>query len=77
MNRLIIPAFAVALSGCGTSYTASDAKKVADAIGHIKPSRADTCETQKQVAEQSSKIETIKQGREVVYKAPPCEPKTS
>ena len=72
MNRLIIPVFAVALSGCGTQYTATDAKKVADAIGHIEPSRRDTCETQRQVAAQSSRIETIKAGKEVVYKAPVC-----
>jgi hypothetical protein len=60
--------------GCSTPITATDAKKVASAIGHIKPSKADTCETQRQAAEQSSRIETIKQGKEVVFKAPPCEP---
>jgi len=43
--------------------------KVADAIGHIKPSRQDTCETQQQAAAQSSRIDTIKTGKEVVYKA--------
>lgn len=63
--------------GCSSPTTATDAKKLADAIGHIRPSRADTCETQKQVAAQSSKIDTIRQGREVVYKAPACTPKTS
>ena len=72
MNRLIIPFLAIGLSGCGTQYTATDANKVADAIVHIEPSRRDTCETQRQVAAQSSKIETIKQGQEVVYKAPVC-----
>ena len=67
----------VPVAGCSTFPTATDAKKVAEVIGTIKPSRSDTCETQRQVAEQSSRIETIKQGKEVVYKAPPCEPKTS
>jgi hypothetical protein len=51
--------------------------KVADAIGTITPSRNDTCGTLKQVAEQTSRIETIRQGKEVVFKAPDCEPKTS
>jgi hypothetical protein len=65
------------VAGCTGYPTGTDSKKVADAIGTIKPSRKDTCETLKQVAEQTSKIETIKQGKEVVYKAPACEPKTS
>lgn len=76
--RLIPLAASLAVvAGCATSPTGTDARKVADAIGTIKPSRSDTCETLKQVAEQTSKIETIKQGREVVYKAPPCEPAKS
>jgi hypothetical protein len=66
------------VAGCTGYPTGTDSKKVADAIGTIKPSRKDTCETLKQVAEQTSKIETIKQGKEIVYKAPPCDqPKTS
>lgn len=55
----------------------TDGKKLADAIGTIKPSRKDTCGTLKQIAEQTSRIETIKQGKEIVFKAPPCEPATS
>jgi hypothetical protein len=57
----------------------SDAGKVAAEIGHIRPSPRDTCQTQKQIAEQSSKIDTIIKGKETVYKSPPCpeEPKTS
>jgi len=39
----------------------------------VKPSKADTCETQKQVAEQSSRIDTIISGKEQVYKAD-CKP---
>ncbi len=57
------------LAACSTNTTATDAKKVATAIGHIEPSKQDTCDTQKQVAEQSSKIDTIIKGKEVVYKA--------
>lgn len=61
------------VAGCSSSPTGTDARKVADAIGTIKPSKRDTCETVRQVAEQTSRVETIKQGREVVYKAGPCE----
>jgi hypothetical protein len=61
-------------AGC-SSPSGTNSAKVADAIGTIKPSRNDTCGTLKQIAEQTSKIETIKQGREVVYKAPSCEAK--
>ncbi len=39
------------------------------AIGHVKPSRRDTCETQKAIAEQSSRIDSIIANKEVVYKA--------
>lgn len=76
-KRIPLVASLALVAGCSTPIIATDAAKVANAIGHVKPSKADTCETQKQVAEQSSRIETIKQGKEVVYKAPPCEPKTS
>jgi hypothetical protein len=43
--------------------------KVAESIGHVAPSKADTCETQKALAAQSSRIDTIVSGKEVVYKA--------
>lgn len=57
------------MAGCESVPHHTDAKKVATAIGHIEPSKQDTCDTQKQVAEQSSKIDTIIKGKEVVYKA--------
>jgi hypothetical protein len=63
------------VAGCANSPSGINAKKVADAIGTIQPSRKDTCETQRQVAEQTSKIETIRQGKEVVYASPKCEAK--
>lgn len=59
----------LSLAACSTSTTGTDAKKIAEAIGHIEPSKKDTCDTQKQIAEQSSKIDTITKGKEVVYKA--------
>lgn len=58
----------------------ADAKVTAEAIGHVRPSRKDTCETRQQLAAQSSRIDTIIQGKEVVYKddCKPSEPtKTS
>lgn len=58
------------LPGCETPTTApTSAAAIAGSIGHIRPSRRDTCETQQQVAAQSSKIATIETGKEVVYKA--------
>jgi hypothetical protein len=64
------------LPACATQTTVpTEAKKVADAIGHVRPSAADTCETQNQVAAQSSRIETISTGKEVVFKAD-CKPPT-
>lgn len=62
------------LAACETPTTATDAVKVASAIGHIAPSKSDTCETQKAIAAQSSRIDTIVQGKEVVYKAECKEP---
>jgi len=47
----------------------TEARKTAEAIGHVQPSKKDTCETQKQLAAQSSKIDTIITGTETVYKA--------
>jgi hypothetical protein len=67
----------VMVAGCETYPSGTNSKKIADAIGTITPSRNDTCGTLKQIAEQTSKIETIRQGKEVVYKAPDCAPKTS
>ena len=77
------------LSGCGiltTGTNTTEAAKVAEAIGHVRPSRHDTCETQRAIAKQSSRIDSIIKGKEVAYKARPCkdqprsasnEPKTS
>ena len=57
------------VGGCAKEITATDAVKVAEGIGHNQPSRSDTCETQKAIAAQSSRIDTIIKGKEVVYKA--------
>ena len=70
-RKLMLPAasLCLALAACGTPIIATDAAKVAEGIGHVQPSRADTCETQKALAAQSSRIDTIIKGQEVVYKA--------
>lgn len=80
---LLLPSLAL-VAGCSTPITATEAKKTALAIGHVRPSRHDTCETQRAIAEQSSRIDTIANGKETVYRPAPCkaapvlvEPKTS
>lgn len=72
------------MAGCATPITATSAAAVAEKIGHVEPSKADTCETQRKLAAQSSRIDTIIKGKETVYKTAPCnqapaspEPKTS
>lgn len=62
------------VAGCAPLITGTSAPRVAEAIGHVKPSKADTCETQRQIAAQSSRIDTIIKGRETVYKADCKEP---
>ena len=57
------------LAACAAHTTGTDAAKIASAIGHVEASKDDTCETQQQLAKQSSKIDTIIKGKEVVYKA--------
>ncbi len=72
LKLLVSLAGAIVLGGCASGAGLSSlttAAETASSIGHIKPSKADTCETQKQVAAQSSKIDTIVTGKETVYKA--------
>lgn len=66
-SLLILP-----LAACETPTTATDAKRIAESIGHVRPSKRDTCETQQQVAAQSSRIDSIVSNKEVVYKPEPC-----
>lgn len=81
----IIACLAATLSGCAQINTMTNAASVAESIGHVEPSRKDTCETQRKLAAQSSRIDTIIIGKETVYKPAPCrdqtpatpEPKTS
>lgn len=57
------------LPACATRITETEAAKTASAIGHVRPSKADTCDTQEQIAAQSSRIDTTITGKETVYKA--------
>lgn len=73
LMRLAASLLTLPLAGCETPTTGTDAKKVAETIGHVRPSKKDTCETQQQVAAQSSRIDSIAANKEVVYKAE-CNP---
>ena len=67
-SLLILP-----LAACETPTTGlTDAKRVAETIGHVRPSKHDTCDTQQQIAAQSSRIDSIATNKEVVYKPEPC-----
>lgn len=57
----------------GQSEVPASAKAVAESIGNMRTREADTCETKKAAAEINSKIDTIKLGKETVYKAD-CKP---
>ena len=74
-NRLALLAASLStllLGACSTLTTVTSAASTAESIGHVEPSKADTCETQRKLAAQSSRIDTIINGKEVVYKPSPC-----
>lgn len=54
----------------------TSAADTAKSIGHVRPSKADTCDTQEQIAAQSSRIDTLIEGTEKVYKSD-CQKKPS
>lgn len=62
------------LAGCETLTIGTSAASVAESIGHVEPSKDDTCTTQRKLAAQSSRIDTIIKGKETVYKPAPCKP---
>lgn len=74
LMRLAASLLILPLAACETPTTGTDAKKVAEAIGHVRPSKRDTCETQAQIAAQSSRIDSIAANKEIVYKPEPCKP---
>lgn len=84
-SRKQLATLAIALStlpfaGCKTlttgtepEFEAADAARVAENIGHVQPSRKDTCETQKRLAAQSSRIDAYLKDKPPVYKPAACE----
>lgn len=69
--RLIVPGLylvTLALAGCSTP-TGVSTKGALDAFKTISSSPKDTCQTQREVAEHNSRYDTLKNGKEVVYKA--------
>jgi hypothetical protein len=63
----------LSLAGCSTPIIATSGSAVAESIGHVTASKKDTCATQKALASQSSRIDTIITGTETVYKPAPCQ----
>lgn len=66
---VLLPSLGLALAGCSTLTPGVTSLGAADAFKPIAASPRDTCETQRQVAEHNSRLDTIKTGKEVVYKA--------
>lgn len=60
------------LAACKTSTSAPTINGALDSFKIITMSKRDTCETQKQIAEHNSRFDTLKTGKDTVYK-PPCE----
>jgi hypothetical protein len=58
------------LAACGTPTPGVTSKGALDAFKPIASSPKDTCQTQEEIAEHNSRYDTIKTGKEVVYKAP-------
>lgn len=75
LTQLVASLLILPLAACETHTTGlTDAKRVAETIGHVRPSKRDTCETQAQIAAQSSRIDSIAANKEIVYKPEPCKP---
>lgn len=57
------------LAACSTLTSGMTKASAIDAFKPIRISKRDTCETKKQVAEHNSRYDTIRNGKETVYKA--------
>lgn len=68
-TRLALALVTLSLGGCVTP-TPVTIKGAELAFKPISGSPKDTCSTQQQVAEHNSRLDTIKAGKPVVYKAP-------
>lgn len=70
--RLLALLAILPLAGCGTPTLGLSNGGALAAFKPIEASPADTCTTQKAVAEHNSRYDSIKNGKPTVYKAP-CE----
>ena len=71
-KKLTLPLVLLAilpLAACST-LTPVSSKGALDAFKPISSSKADTCETRREIAEHNSRYDTLKTGKTVVYKAP-------
>lgn len=71
-RKLIVPALALAvpLAGCATPTPSLTNGGALAAFKNIPNSPKAPCDMQKAVAEHNSRYDTLKNGKEVVYKAP-------
>lgn len=69
----LIAAAALMLVACETPINGVTSKGALDAFKPIASSPKDTCDTQVQIAEHNSRYDTLKTGKETVYKAPCAE----
>ena len=65
----LLLALVPALAGCGTLTPALTKTGALDAFEPITASPRDTCPTQRAVAEHNSRYDSLKSGKEVVYRA--------
>lgn len=73
LSTLLFAGCSILTTGTEPEFGATDAARVAENIGHVQPSRKDTCETQKRLAAQSSRIDAYLKDKSPVYKPAPCE----
>lgn len=71
----LIAAVTLTCAACGTPTSGVTSKGALDAFKPIASSPKDTCQTQVAVAEHNSRYDTLKTGKETVYKAPCDNPK--
>ena len=68
-STLLLVLGSLALAGCSTPMSVTT-KGALDSFRPLTYSRHDTCATQQEIAEHNSRYDTLKTGKEVVYKAP-------
>lgn len=74
MSKKLIPLALVAaihaLAACSTPISGPTTKGTLDAFKTLSMSRKDTCQTQQEIADHNSRYDTLKTGKDTVYKAP-------